>query len=300
MVTNVYLQVSEIHSLHITTYGSPNGLPILFLHGGPGLGCSITDRRFFDPKRHFVIFMDQRGSGKSIPSGELKDNMLANLIEDINLVLHEFGLDKITLFGGSWGSTLALLFAIAYPMKVEQMILRSVFLADLETLRLFDTKPTSSTKVEAWERYLSKVPPSHHASPSSYYYEKILSDGKDASHYALEYLLYSGSMITSYVNVKELKNKILSIDYLVKAKIQAHFASQSFFIPDNYILDNASQIAKIPMIIIHGKQNQMCPISKAEDLLSKLNHATLIRVKGQHAATEPEIEKALLDCLAEI
>lgn len=291
-----HLNVNKIHSIYIETYGTSGAIPFLFLHGGPGLGCSDSDQRFFDPEKHFVIYLDQRGSGKSIPLGELEDNATHLLIEDINNVLDEFQIDQVILFGGSWGSTLSLTFAIHHPHRVQAMILRSIFLADKKTTTSYENGVLADTNPKAWERYMLQVPKENQSNPTPFYYQKILGSHKEnASHFAFEFLLYAMSVGISNMTLNEMEKKIKSTHFLEKARVQAHFVTNDFFLQEDFILNNVNAIQDIPTHIIHGRDNQMSPVENAKMLASKLNNVTLKVVSGAHAATEPEIEKALLE-----
>ena len=173
------IQVDETHNLSYGLYGNPKGQTILFLHGGPGLGVKLSDLEFFDLKKHNVILIDQRGSGKSTPKGELKSNTTAKIIEDLEKIVKETKSKNIFLFGGSWGSTLSLLFAIKNPHKVKGMILRGLFTATKEERKHFEDGGTAFKFPDEWSRFKSFVPDKFADSPSTYYFKTILTGSKE-------------------------------------------------------------------------------------------------------------------------
>ena len=190
-----HLNVGDNHTLYIETIGHPDLYPILFIHGGPGYGFFPQDKRFFDPEKHFVILYDQRGCGRSTPYGEVDNNTTQDLLKDINIILDHFGFNKITIFGGSWGSTLALLFAIQHPDRIEKMILRGIFSATHDTIDLFTEDDSVVSVVEARNRALALVPVEKKENPLAHFLEMMIEgDQVTKEKYAFEFELYGARL----------------------------------------------------------------------------------------------------------
>ena len=206
-----YLKVSPIHSLYYECYGNPNGKPVLFLHGGPGAGFSDDSSRFFNPDIFNVIFFDQRGASRSLPFGNIEENTTQDLINDINQLLDFLNIEKVLLFGGSWGSTLALVYAIQNVERVTGMLLRGIFLGDKASVDYFINGGVKAQFSEVWERFESLVPPNERGNIPRYYLEKMLSEDETISNrFAYEWAYYEMSIykqgVTSDNEIKELVN----------------------------------------------------------------------------------------------
>jgi len=295
----MYLDVGDGHELYCELFGNPNGKKIIFLHGGPGLGCSEKDKQFFDPEKHLVIFFDQRGCGKSKPYGTFENNNTNALLNDITTILDFFQFDKAVFFGGSWGSALSLIYAIQNPERVEALILRGLFLATSEVTKIFYINDLAA-KVHpiAWKKFNRFLPDSQKEN-INYYYDQMILQEEDlslAKEYAFELAKYSYLVCKNKPDVIDLES--LNTDALfTKLKIQSFFSSNDFFIPTNYIMDNVHEIGAIPTYIVHGKQDVICPLESSEQLHEKLENSTLKIVEGGHSSSEPTIYKALLDFL---
>lgn len=287
----MYLQVDFIHNLYYETFGKEDGIPVLFIHGGPGLGFSKTDTRFFDPEKHFVIFYDQRGAGQSIPKGNIQKNTTSHLIEDIVLLLNHLEIDSCHIFGGSWGATLAVLFASKHPSKVRSVVLRGYFSATQSTINLYLKGEISGTKL-SWERLSSFVPSGNEV--ALYYYNKITRGiEEEAEKYAYEWSRYGMSLSGNQVSEKEIgnimNNLAISRD---KIKLELHYALNSFFIDNEYVFQQAQKL-NTPTTIIHGIHDYICPISDAEWLHNCISGSQLIKCDAGHSSSDKEIERAL-------
>ena len=274
---------------------------MLFLHGGPGLGTSHRDLSFFDLTRTQVILLDQRGCGQSRPNGDLQNNTPADLVEDINRLLDYLGLQKVILFGGSWGSTLALLFAIAHPQRVEGMVLRGVFLASREERHFFERGELQHLYPEAWARYAGKVPPGQRSEVSAYYYQKILhGTPQEQQEYAYEMAFYGMSIAPEPPSAAEIDRILQDRDYTSRGIILAQYSSQNFFMPDGYIWDHLHRVANIPTHIVHGYQDHITLVKYAQQLAQHLPSAKLHLVEGGHSPFEEVLQRPLIDCVNQL
>lgn len=289
-----YFSTTDGHQLYYETYGNPSGIPILFLHGGPGAGFSERDKDFFDLNHFFVLFFEQRGTGRSLPQGSLKDNTTAHLVEDINRILDFFKLETVWLFGGSWGSTLALIYAIQFPTRVLGMILRGVFLASQKE-EYFHEGHVKMFVPEAWERFIQIVPPEEQHNIIAYYFEKMQDpDPNISKHFVYEWTYFGTQVYLPTTSLDIIKADLAEVDlYFHKALLGAHYSHHRCFLPDNYILNNTVAIQNIPTTIVHGRYDIMCPPKFAYDLYQQLNHANLHLVDAGHGAHEPVIKKQL-------
>lgn len=290
------IKVSDIHTLYYEEYGNPTGIPYLFIHGGPGLGFSDNDKRFFDSEKHFVIFFDQRGCGKSTPIGELSENTTQNLIEDINKLLNHLGIDKVHIFAGSWGATLAILFTANYSFRVQSLLLRGFFSATIPTMNIYLRGGIKSSHPKAWSRVSSHVPQNHQDKVAEYYFQKVTSKS-DSYKFAFEWSRYGLSLSRAEIEESVITDMMRSYeDASQKIKVELHFALNHFFIPENYVFYQASKIEGIPTTILHGKNDHICPLSDAELLHSKILGSKLIITEAGHSASEMEGDlKSLLE-----
>lgn len=298
-----YLDVGDGHQLYYETYGNPEGIPVLYLHGGPGYGFSDKDKRFFDSTHFHAILFDQRGASRSKPYASLEKNTTQELVADISKVLDHFSIEKTILFGGSWGSTLALLYAIENPSRVTGMVLRGIFPATRDSINHFFSGAVELYYPEAWERFISLVPTEKRKEVVGYYYQMIRSkDEKKSLRYAFElsYYGFSVSRKTIPFPEEEVVQMIKNEPYKAHALMEAHYAVNHFFLPDNFIYNNLGKINQIPTYIIHGRFDVICPPVLAYRLHKGLPNASLEFVDAGHAAFEPEIEVKLKSALESI
>jgi proline iminopeptidase len=291
-----FLTVSNGHNLYYELYGNPKGKPVLFLHGGPGGGCSKRDKRFFNPKKINVIFFDQRGAGKSRPFASTKANTTWHLVEDIKKLLAHLGLKKVFLFGGSWGSTLALIYAINYPETVSRMLLRGIFLADSSDTNYFINGPAKELCPEAYERFTKIVPKKFQKNIPKYYHKQMNSKNpKTRKTFLFEWGLYEQSIMPLEYNLKKALKRMKKWNYTAVAKIENHYFINNCFLPKNYIIKNASKLSKIPTIIIHGRYDLVCSPLSAYKLHKKIKNSKLFFVTAGHSAKDKQIETKLIE-----
>jgi proline iminopeptidase len=289
------LRVSNGHEINVEEYGNKNGIPMLFLHGGPGAGTSPVFQKYFNPNKYRLIMFDQRGCGKSTPYGEVADNTTQDLIQDINLILGYFNIDKTHIYGGSWGSTLALLYAEAYPEKVLSLTLRGIFLCRKDDINWFYQNGASEIYPQYWENYISIVDQSKRENILSAYHEMIFSGDETSSNRACkEWSLWEGKsscLIPSNNVINSFDECAVSL-----ARIESHFFMNNCFIRENQILEDINKIKDIPCIIVHGQYDIVCPIRQAYDLHKVYDNAELIIAKDAgHSLLEPSISKEILN-----
>ena len=290
------LAVSDTHSLYLEESGSPDGIPILFIHGGPGAGCSPQDRCFFDPEKYRIILFDQRGAGRSKPHAHLEDNTTSHLVGDIESIREHLNIEKWALFGGSWGSTLSILYAQAHPQRVNSMILRGIFLCRDEDLHWFYQHGASLIYPDYWKDYLEPIAEKDRNDLIKAYYKLLTGNNELAKMQAAKHWsLWEGRCATFRPNNHVIDTFCNTHFAVALARIEAHYFINQAFIQPNQILANMDSISDIPATIIHGRYDMVCPIDNAFSLHEKWANSELhiIRDAG-HASREPSILDALI------
>jgi len=288
--------VSDLHTLYVEESGNHEGIPVLFVHGGPGAGCSKEDRRFFDPEKYRIILFDQRGSGRSTPHAELKHNTTQDLVDDIERIREHLGVDQWVLFGGSWGSTLSLLYAQQHGSRVLGMILRGIFLCRQQDIDWFYQQGANLVFPDYWQEFVAPVPSDQRHNMVDAYHRLLTGDNDLAKmNAAKHWSLWEGRCATLRPNpnvVDTFSNIHLALSL---ARIEAHFFVNQSFIMENQILDNMDSLTGIPATIIHGRYDMICPLDNAVALHRLWPDAELhiIREAG-HASRDPGIVDALV------
>lgn len=293
-----FLNVSETHKLYYEVCGNPLEETILFLHGGPGAGFSDEDKRFFNFEKQQVIFFDQRGASKSLPFGSIEENTTQDLVSDINKLLDSLEVDKFVIFGGSWGSTLGLVYSIQFPYRVKGLLLRGVFIVDKESIDHFLNGGVAKEFPEVWKRFSENVPKESKLSIIEYYKNKMLNGtDEEKKHFSYEWAFYEISIFKKGIQQNEIESIISKFPYESLSIMETHYLSNGCFLKENYILDNIKQIETIPIKIVHGKDDAICPVSATIELNSKLKNSELFIVEGGHSDSEPEIEEKLIEII---
>jgi len=290
------LQVDHQHQLYVEESGQPNGLPILFIHGGPGGGCDPIHRRFFDPSVYRIILFDQRGCGKSTPHACLTNNTTAHLIEDIEKIRQHLNIDQWILFGGSWGSTLALLYAQAYPERVLSLILRGIFLCRQQDIDWFYQQGANRFFAEAWQNFIAPIAPEKRPQMVNAYYELLTSENEIERMKAAEAWSVWEGQTSKLVPDHHLINHFANPHHaLAMARIECHYFIHHAFIEPNQILDNCTAIQHLPTYIVQGHYDMVCPINQADALAQQLPQAHYILCHSSgHSAMEVEIATQLI------
>lgn len=293
-----YLSVGDGHEIYYEECGNPKGTPVLYLHGGPGAGCDEEARRFFDPKKCCIILFDQRGSGRSKPYASTYANTTKHLVEDIQLLLNVLEKKRVVLFGGSWGSTLALVYAIANPETVMGMILRGIFLSEREECYDYLTGQTKYSRFpEIGERFLSHVPEDARKNLADYYFDRMTSvDQATRRKYAYEWASYEYARLSLIPPTEEALRKAIFADesFVSLAMMEAHYIRNLCFLEDGFILKNSNRIPRVPISIIHGRYDDVCSVGNAIRLHRVLPASKLHVVVAGHTRTDPEILKKLV------
>lgn len=292
-----FLKVSEIHTIYWELSGNPHGHPVLFLHGGPGGGTAPSNRKFFDPDFYQIILFDQRGAGKSTPHACLEENTTADLIEDIEKLRGHLKIPEWQVFGGSWGSTLALAYSQSHPEKVTGIVLRGIFLLRKKEIDWFYEGGAAAIYPDAWEPFRDLIPENERGCFIEAYKKRLHSDDME-TQYAAARAWTRWEMMTAHLhpndeNIKKGDDDKFSLAF---ARIENHyFVNKGFFPSDSYLLDNVEKIRHIKTIIVQGRYDVVCPIMSAWDLHKAWPEAELkIVADAGHSAKEPGISAELV------
>lgn len=293
-----FLKVSDIHSIYVEQSGNKTGKPVIFVHGGPGGGTSPRDRRFFDPDVYRIILFDQRGSGKSTPAAELKENTTWDLVSDMERIRKHYNIDKWVVFGGSWGSTLSLTYAETHPDRVKALVLRGIFTLRRRELVWFYQDGASFVYPDKWEEYLKPISEVERGDIMSAYYRRLTSEDEETRVSAAR-AWSSWEMATSRIFIDDEMLKKAEEDKWVLqfARVECHyFVNGGFFKKDGQLLDEVDKIRHIPCTIVQGRYDMVCPAETAWLLHKKWPEAEFhIVPDAGHSAKEPGIFSRLLD-----
>ncbi|MEB2315968.1 MAG: prolyl aminopeptidase [Xanthomonadaceae bacterium] len=291
------LQVSERHCLHYEECGNPAGKPVVLLHGGPGGGCSPKMRRFHDPARYRIVLFDQRGSGRSTPHADLVDNTTWDLVADIERLREHLGIARWQVFGGSWGSTLALAYAQKHPAAVAELVLRGIFLLRRWELEWFYQQGTSRLFPDAWDEYLAAIPAVEHGDLISAYHRRLTSDDAAVRLAAARaWSVWEASCSYLHQDLAFIDSHRGEDFALAFARIESHyFVNGGFFEEEGQLLRDAHRLHGIPGTIVQGRYDVVCPMQSALDLKKAWPQADLVICPASgHSAFEPEITAALV------
>lgn len=292
------LPVSDVHSLYIEESGNPDGCPILFVHGGPGAGIAPIFRRFFDPEYYRIILFDQRGTGKSIPHAETSENTTWDLVADMEKIRKQLNIKQWVIFGGSWGSTLTLVYAISHPERVMAMILRGIFLGRKKEIDWIFQEGASLFYPEKWEKFLSIIPDNERSDLLHAYWTRVM-DGNPEIHQpaALAWSKWEGEIINLLPKKKDDKEDFEDEKFaLAMTRLETHyFVNGNFFPEEDYIVNNCHKIQHIPCSIIQGRYDIDCPPASAWELHRALPQSELFIVPDAgHSSMEPGNIKELV------
>lgn len=291
------LKVSDLHEIYYEESGNKNGPAIVFVHGGPGGGADPDSRRFFDPSHYRIILFDQRGCGRSTPHAELKDNTTWDLVSDMEVIREKLQIDKWVVFGGSWGSTLSLAYAVTHPDRVKGLVLRGIFLCRKQEINWFYQEGASRIYPDAWDIYRDHIPANERHDFVSAYHQRLTSEDKNTRmEAARRWSVWEGSTSRLIPDNKMMDRYGQDEFAIAFARIECHyFTNNAFFKTDNYLIEQCHKIQHVPTEIIHGRYDVVCPVENAWDLKRALPKANLqIIADAGHAAKEPGIESALI------
>ncbi|OYT72798.1 MAG: prolyl aminopeptidase [Chloracidobacterium sp. CP2_5A] len=289
------LPVSARHTLYYEVSGNPQGRPAVFLHGGPGGGTSPDHRRYFDPERYRIVLFDQRGAGKSVPYACLEENTTWDLVADIERLRQHLGIEKWLVFGGSWGSTLALAYAETHPDRARALVLRGIFLCRKKEIDWFYQEGANAVFPDAWEPYWNFIPPEERHDMVAAYYRRLTSDDEETRLAAARaWSVWEGSaskLLPDPDLIKDFDDRALAI-----ARIECHyFINRIFMESEHYLLEHVRRIRQIPTVIVQGRYDMVCPMMSAWALHKAFPEADLqIIPNAGHSASEPGTMAALV------
>ncbi len=290
--------MSPVHEIYWEESGNPEGKPVVFLHGGPGGGSDAKYRRFFHPERYRIVQFDQRGCGQSTPHASLEDNTTWSLVADIERLRDMLEIERWMVFGGSWGSTLALAYAEAHPARVTELVLRGIFLLRRQEVEWFYQRGASALFPDAWEEYLAPIPEDERGDLLHAYHKRLTGhDAAERRRCAVAWSVWEGS--TSRLIVDPDMQRRMAQDEFADAfaRIECHyFVNRGFLRTDAQLLEDAGRIRHIPGVIVQGRYDVVCPMESAWALHRAWPEAKLVVVPDAgHSALEPGITRALVD-----
>ena len=290
-----WLAVDNLHHLYWEQSGNPQGVPVVFLHGGPGAGAVAAHRRFFDPDYYRIVIFDQRGAGRSKPLGELNKNTTADLINDIERLRKHLSIERWFVFGGSWGSSLALAYGQAHANRCLGLALRGIFLCRKAEIDWF-MNGMRRIFPEAWEAFANFLPEQERADLLGNYHRRLIDPNPEIHLPAARvWSRYEGSCSTLRPNPEALSSLLEPTAALGLARIEAHYFVNNCFMQEGQLLDKVSQLARIPCIIVQGRYDAVCPIVSAVELAAAWPNAELqIVTDAGHSAMEPGIRSKLI------
>ena len=292
------LKVSDLHTIHVEESGNINGKPVIFLHGGPGGGIEPVYRQYFDPEKWRIIVFDQRGCGQSTPHAELQENTTWDLIADIEKIREHLEIDKWVVFGGSWGSTLSLSYAITHPDRCKALVLRGIFMIRKKELDWFYQEGTSNIYPDAWEHYLRPIPEDERHDLVTAYYKRLTSnDDSVRIEAAKAWSIWEAStskLIQSEESIHAFEDAKVAEAF---ARIECHyFTNRGFFDTDEWLLENVDKIRHIPTVIVQGRYDVVCPMISAWELHRAFPEADFEIVQDAgHSMTEKGIAAKLVE-----
>lgn len=293
-----FLKVSDLHTLYFEEAGNPQGKPVVFLHGGPGGGLIANYRRYFDPKKWRIVLFDQRGCGKSTPFAELKENTTWDLVADIEKLRSHLNISTWAVFGGSWGSTLALSYSITHPEKCTELFLRGIFLLRKKEIDWFYQEGCSKIFPDLWEEYVKPIPENERHDFVTAYYKRLTSpDAQVRKTAAQAWSVWEGST-SKLMYDPEAASRFGEDEFAdAFARIECHyFTNKGFFSEDNFLLNNVDKIRKIKTVIVQGRYDVVCPTDSAWALHRAFPEAHLhIIGDAGHSLSEKGITSKLIE-----
>ncbi len=297
-LTQDYLKVSDIHEIFFEECGTRGKQAVVFLHGGPGGGIQPNYRRYFDPENYHIILFDQRGCGQSKPFAEIKDNTTWDLVEDIEKLRKHLGINSWAVFGGSWGSTLALTYSQAHPKAVDALFLRGIFMLRQKEIDWFYQEGASKIFPDAWEKYLDPIPHEERGNLVEAFYKRLTSDDIEIRKSAAKAWSVWEASTSKLIQSRELMESFNGDEFAdAFARIECHyFTNKGFFEDENQLLKNVDKIRDIPAIIVQGRYDVVCPMESAWELHKAWPEAKFKVIDDAgHSLSEEGITSALIE-----
>ncbi|MCW9024055.1 MAG: prolyl aminopeptidase [Gammaproteobacteria bacterium] len=293
---NHSLAVDGGHVLHVEECGNPKGQPVLFVHGGPGAGCEPYHRQFFDPDIYRIILFDQRGAGKSTPHAMLEANNTQALVADMEHIRTHLDIERWILFGGSWGSTLSLVYAETYPERVQGLILRGIFLCRPKEIEWFYQSGASRIFPDLWEDFIEPIPEAERSNLLEAYHRRLIgNDEVTRMAVAKAWSIWEGRTATLKPRQSVVEHFSDPFTALSLARIEAHYFMNNAFLEDNQLLRDAHKLGEIPGVIVQGRYDVICPMESAWELYQAWEMAELhIIPDAGHSAAEVSTTAALI------
>lgn len=291
------LSVGDGHELYVECCGNPEGYPILFVHGGPGAGCSENDRRFFDPEHYYIVLFDQRGCGRSKPFGSLQNNTTQKLVDDIEAIRTSLDIKAWHVFGGSWGATLALVYAQTFPDNVTALILRGIFLAREKDKQWFTGEGAARLFPDKMERLRGLLPDSAEGPLLEVAHQTMINqeDQSAARNAAKGWAGWEASIACLSSQPDTIFDTLDSAFCWTLSRHETHYLVNDCFLEENQIIQQADKLAHIPLTIVHGRYDIVCPFDNAWSLHKAVKHSELnICDQSGHASSEPQIRRQLV------
>ncbi len=292
-----HLRVSDLHELYYEESGRPDGKPVVFLHGGPGGCCEPKHRRFFDPRAYRIVLFDQRGCGQSRPHACLEENTTPHLVSDLEALRQHLGIPRWQVFGGSWGSTLALAYAQAHPESVTELVLRGIFLHRKREVDWLNQRGASELFPDAWEAYLEAIPEAERGDLLGAYHARLNDPDPTVRLAAAKaWSRWEASTVKLYTDPAHIEQATADEAALAIARIETHyFVNRGFFADEDQLLREVGRIRHIPAVIVHGRYDVVCPLTSAWELHRAWPEADFVLVPDAgHSASEPGISRALV------
>lgn len=292
------LQVSERHQIYFEVSGNPTGKPVVVLHGGPGGGSLPFYRQYFDPARWRIVMFDQRGCGKSLPHAELQENTTWDLVEDIEKLRSQLQIEQWVVFGGSWGSTLAMTYSQTHPERCAGLILRGIFMLRHKEIQWFYQAGASNIFPDAWEEYLKPIPLEERHDLLTAYYQRLTSPDLHVRQMAARSWSVWEASTSKLLPDPDLMAKFGEAQFAdAFARIECHyFVNKGFFQNENQLFENLDRIRHIPTVVVQGRYDVVCPMITAWELHKAWAEAALMVIPDAgHSMTEPGIRSALIE-----
>jgi proline iminopeptidase len=294
------LRVGSLHEIYVEESGNPAGTPVVFLHGGPGSGCKIYHRQFFDPQRYRIVLLDQRGCGRSAPLGEITENTTQDLIADLETIRTKLDIDKWVVFGGSWGSALGLVYAETFPDRILAMILRGSFLAAERDMNWFFADGVRRIFPDAWQDFVNTIPEAEREDIAGAMYRRVVEspDREVQLAAAKAWMRWAGRIVMFGLGTQDNQPEASEPDdeTINKARIECHYAYHRYFLESEQIFNKIKDLYNTPVSIVHGRRDLTCPLESSWRLHQLIPGSELIIVPGAgHLASEPAMVDALVN-----